>query len=47
MYSGSGSSGTVDAGEGKRGAMVLAATGLVRTGLDVGARLVDNALSEQ
>lgn len=27
--------------------MVLAATGLVRTGLDVGARLVDNALSEQ
>jgi len=27
--------------------MVLAATGLVRTGLDVVARLVDNTLLEQ
>lgn len=47
MYSGSGSSGTVDAGEGKRGAIVLAAAGLVRASLDVGARIVDDAWLEQ
>jgi len=47
MYSGSGSSGTVDAGEGKRGAMVLVATGLVRAGLDVGVRVVDDVWLEE